>query len=159
MRVLRGMDSEWLPHSSEVVPEGRKSELTSMSFSDRDDASWLATGGEDGTVCIWDAAGGHSIHKFKGHISPVRLLAFLQDGTLVASGSEDGIVRVWDMREGESVAVLGPHDNEIKGANLLFSDDGAAISFHTSSKTTTWSIADGACHEVVHYGEDSQSKF
>jgi len=133
-------DSSW---RLEIVDSGdHKGELTALAFSD--DATWLATGGgpEDCTVRIWVAADGQHFDTLEGHERAVRLLAFSPDGKLVVSGSDDGIVRVWGVREGNIVAILGPHDKDIKGAKLFFSDDGAEVFLRTSLTTTSWSIAE-----------------
>ena len=73
------------------------------------DGSWLASGGEDGTVRIWDAATGRERAVLTGHTSAVAAVAVAPDGSWLASGGEDGTVRIWDAATGRERAVLTGH--------------------------------------------------
>ena len=70
------------------------------------DGSWLATGGEDGTVRIWDAATGQERAILTGHTGRVRAVAVAPDGSWLATGSQDGTVQVWDVATGRSQALM-----------------------------------------------------
>jgi WD40 repeat protein len=79
----------------------------------RGDAGLVATGHDDGTVCLWDAANDEQVHEFKGHGRPVSALAFSADGTRLASAGEDRLIRVWDVAAGRECAVLEGHKDRI----------------------------------------------
>ena len=67
-----------------------------MAFSP--DGRWVASGGGDNTVKLWDAeAGGKPVRNFRGHASVVRRVAFSPDGKRLASASLDKTVKVWDL--------------------------------------------------------------
>jgi WD40 repeat protein len=55
----------------------------------------LASGGDDGTICLWDPVSGSSTARFPSEQGRVRALAALTDGRL-ASGGDDGTIRLWD---------------------------------------------------------------
>src|SRR5260221_960167 len=57
--------------------------------------SRIASGGEDGTIQIWEAATGRLIATYRGHTANVLTLAWSPDGNYIASGSADGMVYVW----------------------------------------------------------------
>jgi eukaryotic-like serine/threonine-protein kinase len=47
----------------------------------------LASGGDDGTVRIWDTRTGQQQHQLTGHTGPVTAVAYAPDGlTLASSG-------------------------------------------------------------------------
>jgi WD40 repeat protein len=57
----------------------------------------LATGMEDGTVLLWEAASGKIRRTLKGHRGPVYSLSFSDDGQLLASECSDGTALIWDL--------------------------------------------------------------
>jgi len=60
------------------------------------DGSWLATGGADGTVRIWDPVGGRLRGTLAGHVGAVNAVAVAPDGSWLATGGDDTTVRIWD---------------------------------------------------------------
>lgn len=60
----------------------------------------LATGGEDRSVCLWDAVNPRVIRRFHGHLQQVNCVAFssVDGGNFMASASRDCTVRLWDSR-------------------------------------------------------------
>src|SRR5439155_16828534 len=56
----------------------------------------VASGGEDGTVKLWEAPGGRLVATLQGHTGMIWGVALSADGRLVASGGQDGSVRLWE---------------------------------------------------------------
>ena len=71
------------------------------------DGATLATGGEDGTVRIWDARTGQQQQELTGHTDWVRSVAYAPDGATLATGSNDRTVRIWNPRNGTQVDGTG----------------------------------------------------
>jgi hypothetical protein len=67
----------------------------------------LATGGNDGTVQVWDAGPGRCRHVLAAD-GAVRALAFRADGRFLAAGDADGAVRLWDTASGSLVQTITP---------------------------------------------------
>jgi WD40 repeat protein len=75
------------------------------------DGAWLASGGDDGAVRIWDPATGElraalTDRANLGRAGPVRALAIAPDGTWLACAYDDGAVRIWDPVTGGISAVM-----------------------------------------------------
>ena len=73
----------------------------------------LASGGQDGSVRLWDMAGGGPLQSLLGHTGSVASVAFSPDGSLLASGAADKTIRVWDTRSWHPIAVLRGHEGQV----------------------------------------------
>jgi hypothetical protein len=63
------------------------------------DGRWVATGGEDGAVRLWESAAGREVKRLDGHQGSVNTLAFAADSRTLVSGSIDTTVLVWDLTD------------------------------------------------------------
>lgn len=68
-----------------------------MGFSP--DGRWVVTGSDDGTVQVWDAAGGERLFlTLSGHTDDVFGATWSPDGTRVVTVGGDGTAPVWQGR-------------------------------------------------------------
>lgn len=85
-----------------VVMSGHKGPVLAVSFRPTGNGNVLASGGEDGSVRVWDAAAGAETFSLAGHREGVRKLAWAASGRVLASGSRGqgtiGSVYVWDVQ-------------------------------------------------------------
>src|SRR5262252_4391716 len=77
--------------------------VRAMSFSP--DGQWLAVGGNDGNVKLFDAASGRLAKTMRGHVDWVTAVAFSRGGRLV-SGSDDQTVRIWSTETATALRIL-----------------------------------------------------
>uniref|UniRef100_A0A3Q3SK21 HECT-type E3 ubiquitin transferase n=1 Tax=Mastacembelus armatus TaxID=205130 RepID=A0A3Q3SK21_9TELE len=61
--------------------------LDSEEWWENESSRWS----EDGAICVF---------QLKGHITPVRTLAFSPDGLTLASGGVGGLMNIWSLRDG-----------------------------------------------------------
>ncbi len=61
------------------------------------DAKYLATGGKENTVCIWEAATGKKLATFDAHVTAVTSVTFSPDSKTLATGSADKTIKLWSM--------------------------------------------------------------
>lgn len=123
----------------------------------------LATGGTDGTVKVWDIAGGYLTHTFRGPSVLVSALRFFEvvgraeedarsrgkkgskgdegsnEATVnyrLASGSQDGKVKIWDLHKRKAIANLDSHVSDVTAID--YSPEQDAIVTGSRDKTIIW---------------------
>ncbi len=108
----------------------------------RPDGRALATGGDDGTARLWDAATGAPLLAPLAHGQWVTHAAFGDDGRLLATGAMDGSACVWEAATGAAVARLPEAAAMVWSAS--FSADAARLVVCCLDGTVrTWDVAAG----------------
>ena len=127
-----------------ILQTGHTRSINAIAFSP--DNRWLASGGKDNVIKIWDLTMGNILRTLYGHTSNVNALAVSPDGKLLASGSgdindqrdlgaftqggvvggsEDNTVRIWDVQTGKQLQVL--RGSELPVGAVAFSSDGKVL--------------------------------
>jgi WD40 repeat protein len=78
-----------------VVQAGHRNMVRSLAISR--DSQWIASGGADKTIIIWEVGSGKQLLSLAGHKEWIFALAFSSDKKFLASGSYDGEVKVWNL--------------------------------------------------------------
>jgi WD40 repeat protein len=86
---------------------------------------YLASGGLDRTLRLWDRATGQEIRGFFGHEGFVRGLAFSPDGRWLLSASEDFSLKLWEVASGYNLTDFHGHQGFTNC--VAFSPDGQRI--------------------------------
>ncbi len=108
--------------------------------------SLMSTGGDDGTIKIWNVATGQRVLKNLKHPGVLVQVVFSPDGRWLASASIGEPYHIWDVATGMRQQRLGGRDNMgYFGYPLAFSHDGQwlAGSDRYGSQLTIWQVRNG----------------
>ena len=112
----------------------------------------LASGSNDDTVRLWDAATQQHIATLTGHTDDVMAITFSPDGATLASASVDNTVRLWDVATQQHITTFTEHTNAV--LSVAFSPDGKTLASASFDNTIQlWYIA------TKHYKTTLRSEF
>ena len=121
-------------------------------------SDWVASGGLDHKICLWDLDGagkkleidvGKSENLAKGSV-----YALCARGSILASGGPESVVRVWDPKSGKSITKLVGHTDNVR--DILISQDADTVMTASSDQTVkVWSMTAGRCLHTLTMHNDS----
>ncbi|MFO1167805.1 MAG: WD40 repeat domain-containing protein [Rhodoblastus sp.] len=114
--------------------------IMALDFSP--DGRRILSGGQDGSVLLWDVEGDRPPRKFEGHDSDVYGVRFLPDGKRIASASDDMTARIWNVETGEALRTFEAGSGT--DLRMAISPRGDRIAAGASTgRINVWSIETG----------------
>ena len=152
----------WRPDAqdgSAAATIGAHSDYVKCLASPGTSASWVASGGLDHKICLWDLHGaGRSLEinvgKVEEGITKGSVYALCTKGSILASGGPESVVRLWDPKAGKNITKFVGHADNIR--SILMSDDGGTLMTASSDQTVkVWSVTAGRCMHTLTMHNDS----
>jgi hypothetical protein len=116
----------WEPATGDKLRQfrGHNGNISALVFAP--DAKLLATGGEDGTVRLWDLATGKD-RVLAERLRKITALAFAGNGGTLAAADENRVLHFWDLSTGKEVRRVerSPYEGRIEA--IAFSPDGKTL--------------------------------
>ncbi len=101
------------------------------------DGRFIAGGGKNGIIYVWDLRENRWVNTFVGHTSPVVAMTFDPSGKYLASGDKSGTVKVWKVGRVGPYKNFFAHDSAV--TDLSFSSSGEyLISASLDGKVKIW---------------------
>ncbi|AOC52490.1 tolB protein precursor [Microcystis aeruginosa NIES-2481] len=106
------------------------------------DGRYLANGGWDKTIKIWEVATGKQLRTLTGHSDPVLSVVYSPDGRYLASGSDDNTIKIWEVATGKQLRTLTGHSVSVW--SVVYSPDGRYLASGSADKNIKiWEVATG----------------
>ncbi|CAG8436665.1 6377_t:CDS:10 [Ambispora gerdemannii] len=86
---------EWQSESYVLKQQGHFYDMNSIAYSS--DGQYIATGGDDSKVKVWNTTTGFCFVTFSEHSSGISVVEFAKQGQVLFSASLDGTVRAFDL--------------------------------------------------------------
>ncbi len=129
------------PTKDIVTLIGHDAAVNTLKFTE--DIKWLATGGDDNQILLWDVK--QSI-LLDGEIEPIKLLGhkgkivdleFTKDGTKLYSASWDGTIGIWNIKDKKNIKFLRGHKGPVYSLQLN-KDEKKLFSSGADGKIIEW---------------------
>lgn len=151
----------WRPHSEEKtapITIGSHSDYVKCLASPGIHSEWVASGGLDHKIKLWDLnGGGETLGIDIGDIensAKGSIYALSVRGSIMASGGPESIVRLWDPRSGKAITKFVGHTDNIR--DILINHDGDTVMTASSDQSIkVWSITAGRCMYTLTMHNDS----
>jgi WD repeat-containing protein 48 len=151
----------WRPQSNtNELPTsiGRHADYVKCLSIPDQNSNWVASGGLDQKVFLWDLEGKGEILKIDTCGDDVTekgsVYALGTGGSVLASGGPESVVRVWDPKSGKLITKFVGHTDNIR--DILINQDGDTIMTASSDQTIkVWSLTAGRCSHTLTMHNDS----
>lgn len=151
----------WRPYAETTEPPhtlGLHTDYVKRAAVPKDHADWVAAGGLDRRVTLWDINGAGKRLQFDvaDEDAPTKgsVYALACNETLIATGGPESLVKLWDPRSEKRITKFVGHTDNVR--DILISHDNDTILTASSDKTVKlWSLTAGRCIHTFGMHKDS----
>ncbi|KAG5852379.1 hypothetical protein ANANG_G00061770 [Anguilla anguilla] len=139
---------EWQSESYVFKQQGHFNNMAALSYSP--DGQYIATGGDDGKVKVWNTNSGLCFVTFTEHTSSVTAVTFTSRGFVIVSASLDGTVRAFDLHRYRNFRTFtSPRPSQFSCLAVDSSGELVCAGAQDSFQVFLWSLQTGRLLEVL----------
>jgi len=151
----------WRPLSQdnkEPATLGQHADYVKCVATPSQSTNWVASGGLDRKIYLWDLAGGGKTMEIDVSGEDVTekgsVYALSVNHGMLASGGPESIVRLWDPKTGKRITKFVGHTDNIR--DILVNESGDMVLTASSDQTVkVWSVTAGRCMHTLTMHSDS----
>ncbi|EIM88864.1 WD repeat protein [Stereum hirsutum FP-91666 SS1] len=151
---------EWMSESYVLKQQGHYFDMNAVAWER--DGRFVATGGDDGKVKLWDTGSGFCVITFAQHTAAVSAVQFAAQGQVLFSASLDGTVRAFDLVRYRNFRTF-TSPNPVQFSCLAVDPSGEVVAAGSadSFEVFLWSVQTGKLLDVLsgHEGPVSTLAF
>ncbi|CAK7198428.1 hypothetical protein SEUCBS139899_001089 [Sporothrix eucalyptigena] len=147
----------WRPREDDNDDEpailGKHADYVKCVASPDQQSTWVASGGLDRRICLWDLTGAGKILEIdvsgQENAEKGSVYALRANHNVLASGGPESTVRLWDPRAGgKNITKFVGHTDNVRA--ILVNDAGDTIMTASSDQTVKiWSVTAGRCMHTL----------
>lgn len=154
VKVWRPLGSE----HEEPATIGQHADYVKCLATPNQSTNWVASGGLDRKIYLWDLAGGGKTLELdvKGEDVAEKGSVYALGVThnVLANGGPESIVRLWDPKSGKRITKFVGHTDTIR--SILVNESGDMIMSASSDQTVkVWSVTAGRCMHTLTMHDNS----
>ena len=138
------------PSCPETLSRASSPELQDIanSIAVHPSGQWLATGGWDQQIRLWDIESGQCLASWAGHSGDINAVIFAEEGNYLLSASWDCTIRCWDLSLGDCVKVIKSQSQPFE--KIVITPEGQEVIATSKRKTLTfWPLNKNRCRKTV----------
>ncbi|KAM9695576.1 periodic tryptophan protein 2 homolog isoform 1-T1 [Trichechus inunguis] len=151
---------EWQSESYVLKQQGHFNSMVTLAYSP--DGQYIATGGDDGKVKVWNTLSGFCFITFTEHLSGVTGVTFTSTGYVIVTSSMDGTVRAFDLHRYRNFRTFtSPRPTQFSCVAVDGSGEIVSAGAQDSFEVFIWSMQTGRLLDVLsgHEGPISGLSF
>ncbi|KAK0704914.1 hypothetical protein B0H67DRAFT_592679 [Lasiosphaeris hirsuta] len=155
VKVWRPLGSD---NNKEPATIGQHADYVKCVATPNQATDWVASGGLDRKIYLWDLAGGGKTLEIDVSGEEVTekgsVYALSVNSGILASGGPESIVRLWDPKSGKRITKFVGHTDNIRA--ILVNESGHMVMTASSDQTVkVWSVTAGRCMHTLTMHSDS----
>jgi len=137
---------DWRPGAAFPAFSGHQGQVQSLRWSHG--GRLVLSGGDDGTIRLWETDNGREELCLEGHEGKVYSAVLGLDGGYILSGGSDKSVKLWKISSGKCLRTLEGHEGPVNA--VAFCPRGRYGLSASSDKTIRiWELASGKCIKIL----------